>query len=159
MYTIIMLIINYICSYSIEVNYIPTKCNLVLLHLYVAVLVRPTLIFTPRNITVEENGVAHFECNFITSMQEHLVIIEWLKDGLDISSTSSKHLVVEGRDPQDKTLIFSMLKITGVSKDDEGIYSCSCYYNTTTLDSLYIDMPPIPAQGLATLELIMSQGT
>ena len=121
--------------------------------MFLAVFVRPTLIMGPTSVAVKQNKITHFECRFNASVQKHLSIVEWLKDGTNIIA-SSKYLITIGIEPE---LLFTELSITNVSRNDEGIYSCKCYYNTTVLDRFHINTSVV-VQGLATLEL-KDQGT
>lgn len=113
----------------------------------------------PTSIVVEQNTVAHFECHFNASTQDYLTIVEWLKDGDDITNTSSgKYLVTIRVEPeQTKYVIFTELNITDVSRSDQGSYSCKCYYDTAELNRLHINTSVI-AEGLATLQLKGQEG-
>ena len=111
----------------------------------------------PANVTVEQNAIAHFECHFNASTQDYLTIVEWLKDGINITNTSSnKYLITIRIEPEQKNVILAKLSITNISRSDEGSYSCICRYNTTILNRFHIYTPVI-VEGLATLHL-KSQG-
>ena len=129
-----------------------------MLYLFIAVLVRPTLSMAPTNITVKQNQIAHFRCDFAASTQEYLTIIEWVKDDFIIANTSSKYLVTIETEALQTNVIISELRILNVMKSDEGIYTCYCHYNKTILDRFLIKSNmSTTVQGQATLE-VMDQG-
>ena len=116
-------------------------------------LVRPSLIKPPTNLTAKEHATAQFQCYFKASTVKYLTTIKWFK-GEDITAitNTSKHQVIQGSDPEENNVIFSKLNVFNVLASDEGNYSCRCYYNRTVLNEYHIDTA-VYAMGLGALKL------
>ena len=85
-------------------------------------------------IGVTEYEGIHFECHFNSSLIKYLAICEWLKDG-DPTSNGDKWQIIE---PGFENHLICGFNITSVSVDDEGNYSCYCYYNESFREQLHI---------------------
>lgn len=110
----------------------------------------PSLITPPGNLTIKKHANAKFQCHFRASTIEYVTIIKWFKDEYIITNTT-KYQVIQRPDSQKDNVMFSVLNVLGVSKDDEGNYSCYCYYNETILDEFRIDTPVNTPEGVGVL--------
>ena len=116
-------------------------------------LVRPSLIIPPANLTEKQHANAQFQCQFKASTIRYLTTIKWFK-GEDVTAitNTSKYQVIQGSQPDEKDVIFSELNVVDVSVSDEGNYSCYCYYNETVLNNYHIDTA-VHAMGVGSLKL------
>ena len=116
-------------------------------------LVRPSLIKPPANVTAKQHANAQFQCQFKASTVKYLTTIKWFK-GEDITAitNTSKHQVIQGSQPDENDVIFSELNVVNVSTSDEGNYSCYCYYNRTILSDYHINTA-VHAMGVGALKL------
>ena len=117
-------------------------------------LVRPSLIKPPTNLTAKIHTTVQFQCHFKASTIKYLTATEWFKDE-DITpiTNTSKHQIIQVSDPEKDNTIFSELSISNVSGSDQGNYSCYCYYNETVLNEYYINTAVHTTKGYAVLTL------
>jgi len=85
-------------------------------------------------------GLIYAELNDSTFLQCRVqapigvTIIVWLKDDIPVKNTEHYTIITTTNPPRDNYIV-SNLYINSVTKKDEGIYACYCYYNTTMVTS------------------------
>ena len=62
---------------------------------------------------------------------EGATIVVWLKDQIEITGYDNETKPVEGEDNE----LISILRIKHFSHDDQGDYTCYCYYNKSIVTS------------------------
>lgn len=87
------------------------------------------------NVPTELNGTVALRCKFRTATHNGVTIVVWLKDGLHKINSTEHYTITTTTNPGVVDLIISELKINIVTTDDQGAYSCYCYYNTSLVTS------------------------
>ena len=103
---------------------------------YVVVIERPKLTIGPTDATgIKKYDNVHFKCHFNASLRiQYLARCEWLKDG-DVAKDGDKwHIAQSGFENH----LICGFNITNALTNDEGHYSCYCYYNSTFWKQFHI---------------------
>ena len=61
-------------------------------------------------------------------------MVVWLKDNLPVKNTQHYNIITT-TNPGEDDLIVSNLNINTITSEDEGTYTCYCYYNRTMVTS------------------------
>ena len=120
--------------------YMFSKGCLFIFIVYIAVYNRPKLTTGPEDVSAKISQDVRFTCEFEASTQPGVSIVVWLKDDFAVLHSSSHYTIsntpVTGSSINENTDHFiSTLSISSVTDDDEGKYSCYCYYNKTIVTS------------------------
>ncbi|XP_065920649.1 uncharacterized protein [Dysidea avara] len=102
------------------------------------IYVQPKLIAAPTNVTIKKNNVAHFKCQCNSSTLQYFTLFKWLRDSNTIANDNNKYQISGGPVSHQVNMVYSELSILNVTEDDEGSYSCYCYYNQTMLSRIHI---------------------
>ena len=101
-------------------------------YLYTGVLTIPKIINNLDNeVCAAINDNVSLHCTFNASTMEGATIVVWLKDQSEITGYDNETKRVPGED----NVLLSTLYIQGFSHDDQGDYTCYCYYDKSTVIS------------------------
>ena len=105
-----------------------------------AVVVKPQITTPLKDITIEEQKTAIFECHVTATSMADWTMFRWLKNGGDLPENTGKYLAYKEQNPTsfDGNSMIGFLKIFKVSKGDEANYTCIVYYNDYVLEKLKI---------------------
>ena len=92
----------------------------------------PKIINSSGNeVCIAINGNVSLHCTFNTFTMEGATIVVWLKDQSEITGYDNETKHVSGED----SVLLSTLYIKSFSHDDQGDYTCYCYYNKSIVTS------------------------
>ena len=80
-------------------------------------------------VAINDNVSLH--CTFNTATMEGATIVVWLKDQSEITGYDNETKGV----PKEDNVLLSTLYIKSFSHDDQGNYTCYCYYNKSIVMS------------------------
>ena len=90
---------------------------------------KPKVIVGPKkHIRTKLNDSISLQCQFRAPIE--VTIVVWLKDNLPVKNTQHYNIITT-TNPGVDDLIVSNLNINTITSEDEGTYTCYCYYNTT----------------------------
>ena len=97
----------------------------------------PEVTSGPVDVTTRLSHDVQFTCKFRGPTQDGVSLVVWLKDDFyEIKSSPHYNISLTVSPVENDTNHFvSTLDILSVSDDDEGKYTCYCYYNTTLVTS------------------------
>ena len=98
--------------------------------------------------TINSNESLH--CLFNAATMEGATIVVWLKDQSVISGYDNETRPVPGKEDE----VISILNVKNISQEDQGRYTCYCYYNKSIVMS---DKPVISDQAVASVHLDCSE--
>ena len=100
--------------------------------LYTAVLTIPKIISSSGSeVCTTINDDVSVSCSFNASTLDGATIVVWLKDYSAISGYDNETRPVQGVD----NVVISILHIKHLSYEDQGKYTCYCYYNRSMVTS------------------------
>ena len=92
----------------------------------------PKIISTSDNkVCYTINDTASLHCTFNTATMEGATIVVWLKGRSEITGYDNDTRPAPGED----NVLVSILYIKSFSRDDQGDYTCYCYYNKSIVTS------------------------
>ena len=92
----------------------------------------PKIIDNSNNeICTTVNNSVSLYCLFDTDTMKGATIVVWLKDHSELTGYDNDTRHVQGEDDK----LISVLKIKRVSNEDQGTYTCYCYYNRSVVTS------------------------
>ena len=99
--------------------------------IHTAVFNTPKVIAGPnKHIKIKLNDSISLQCQFRAPFE--VTIVVWLKDNLPVKNTQHYNIITT-TNPGVDDLIVSNLNINTITSEDEGIYTCYCYYNRTVV--------------------------
>ena len=102
---------------------------------HVVVIERPKLTIGPTDPTgIKKHDSVDFICHFNASLMQYLAHCAWLKDE-DPTIIGNKWQIAQ---PGFKNHLICGLNITNVLTNDEGSYTCYCYYNKSFWKEFHI---------------------
>lgn len=112
------------------------------LFIHVVVYDFPKVTAGPKDVTAKLSQSVQFTCEFKAPTRADVSIVVWLKDDFyEIKSSSNYNITVHPpitisaiEEPGNDHFV-STLSILSVSDEDEGKYTCYCYYNTSLVTS------------------------
>ena len=127
--------------------------------MYVVVIERPKLTIGPTDATgIKKRDSVHFKCHFNASLKiQYLALCGWLKDG-DPANNGDKWQIAQ---PGYENHLICRFNITIALTNDEGSYTCYCYYNNSFWEQFHIpEDKKIESQyGKAELQFQISKAT
>ena len=109
---------------------------------HVVVYDLPKVTIGPEDVTAKLSQSVYFACEFKAPTRADVSIVVWLKDDFyEIKSSSHYNITVHpsmaisAMGAQDNDHFVSTLNILNISDEDEGKYTCYCYYNTSLVTS------------------------
>lgn len=97
-----------------------------------AVLTTPKIISSfGSEVCATLNTSVSLHCLFNAATMKGTTIVVWLKDHSEISGYENETRPVQGKDNE----LISILHIINFSHEDQGKYTCYCYYNRGTVTS------------------------
>ena len=97
-----------------------------------AVLNTPKIISSSGDdICATINSSESVHCLFNAATMEGATIVVWLKDHSEISGYDNETRPIPGKDDE----VMSILNIKKFSHEDQGRYTCYCYYNKSIVTS------------------------
>ena len=100
--------------------------------IYTAVLNTPKILSSSAgDICTTINSSESLHCLFNAATMEDATIVVWLKDHSVISGYDNETRAVPGKDNE----VMSILNIKKFSHEDQGRYTCYCYYNESLVKS------------------------
>ncbi|XP_065886340.1 titin-like isoform X2 [Dysidea avara] len=84
------------------------------------------------HIKAKLNDSISLQCQFRAPIE--VTIVVWLKDNLPVKNTQHYNIITT-TNPGVDDLIVSNLNINTITSEDEGTYTCYCYYNRTMVTS------------------------
>ena len=102
---------------------------------YLVVFEYPTVTRTSdRNIKARVNDSKTLQCQFNAPTVKNVTIVVWTKDDTILNS-SDHYKITTFTKPAIEDLIISELVISTITPEDQGIYTCYCYYNAKLVTS------------------------
>ncbi|XP_065884414.1 hemicentin-1-like isoform X2 [Dysidea avara] len=99
----------------------------------IAVYAPPKVTDGPKkHIKTKLNDSISLQCQFRAPIR--VTIVVWLKDNLPVKNTQHYNIITT-TNPGVDDLIVSNLNINTITSEDEGTYTCYCYYNRTMVTS------------------------
>ena len=102
----------------------------------------PKVTVGPKDVTAKLSQSVQFACEFKAPTRTDVSIVVWLKDDFyEVKSSSHYNITVHlsvtvsAMGAQDNDHFVSTLNILNISDEDEGKYTCYCYYNTSLVTS------------------------
>lgn len=95
---------------------------------------RPKVIKGPKNVRTSTGETVNFTCNIEAPKNHGVSIIVWLKNDFEVTQ-SSKNTITTIVDPTTRNLLTTTLTISSVTDEDNGKYTCYCYYNRSMVTS------------------------
>ena len=102
----------------------------------------PKVTTGPKDVTAKPSQSVQFTCEFKAPTLTGVSIVVWLKDDFYEIKPSSHYnisvhypVMINAIGDQDDDHFVSTLTILSITDDDEGKYTCYCYYNTTLVTS------------------------
>ena len=95
----------------------------------------------PEDVTAKASQNVQFTCEFKAPTRAGVSIVVWLKDDFAVIHSSSHYKIsvnssmTVGPVGENIDHFISTLSILSVNDEDEGKYTCYCYYNTTMVTS------------------------
>ena len=80
------------------------------------------------HINTKLNDTISLQCQFRAPFE--VTIVVWLKDNLPVKNTQHYNIITT-TNPGVDDFIVSNLNINTITSEDEGTYTCYCYYNKT----------------------------
>ena len=97
--------------------------------IHTAVFDLPKAIAGPnKHIKTKLNDSISLQCQFRAPIE--VTIVVWLKDNLSVKNTQHYNIITT-TNPGVDDFIVSNLNINTITSEDEGTYTCYCYYNRT----------------------------
>ena len=110
-----------------------TLCNQPFVFTHTAVFDQPKITDAPnKHIKTKLNDSISLQCQFRAPIG--VTIVVWLKDNLPVKNTQHYNIITT-TNPGVDDLIVSNLNIATITSEDEGTYTCYCYYNRTMVTS------------------------
>ena len=81
-----------------------------------------------KHIKIKLNDSISLQCQFRAPIG--VTIVVWLKDNLPVKNTQHYNIITT-TNPGVDDLIVSNLNINTIASENEGTYTCYCYYNRT----------------------------
>ena len=114
----------------------PKGCLLTFLYItYTVVYALPEVTTGPEDVTPKTSQNVRFTCEFKAPTQAGVSIVVWLKDDFAVIHSSSHYKISVNTIGENTDHFISTLSILSVTDEDEGKYTCYCYYNTTMVIS------------------------
>jgi len=111
--------------------------------LHIVVYAFPEVVSGPKNVTARLSQNVQFTCEFRAPTYAGVSIVVWLKDGFGVilssahyNITSVNSLMTTDSIKGESYHLMSSLSILNITDDDEGKYTCYCYYNTSLVTSI-----------------------
>ena len=95
---------------------------------------QPEVIRGPRSVRASVGETVHFSCSMKSLSITGASIIVWLKDDFQVTDPSH-YTIITTADPTSKDHITTTLTISSVTNEDDGKYTCYCYYNRSMVTS------------------------
>ena len=105
--------------------------------IFAVVLPSPKVLEPPRNFKTTIGSKAVFTCDFKASTDSKISQIHWEFNGTDLAGCKRFQDMINCTITQsstDKNYISSILEIYPVQADNAGLYTCYCFYDTSTLN-------------------------
>jgi len=88
----------------------------------------------PKNVRASTGAEVSFTCHLEAPTKPGVSVIVWLKN--DFQVTESSHFTISTTtEPTSKFQITTTLTISSVTTEDDGKYTCYCYYNRSMVTS------------------------
>jgi len=102
--------------------------------IFIVVFERPKVTKAPKNVKASTGETVNFTCAIRTPTKAGITIIVWLKNDFEV--TQSSHTTITTiTDSTTKNLLTTILTISSVTSEDNGKYTCYCYYNRSMVTS------------------------
>ena len=102
-----------------------------LFFLLTVVLIPPKVTSSSDSKVCSTTSNVTLYCSFTAAIMEGVTVIVWEKDGLKIDGYDNETEPVQGRDNE----LISTLHINNFSYEDQGEYTCHCFYNESLVRS------------------------
>ena len=91
----------------------------------------PKVISSDSEVCVAENDSVSLHCTFNAATTDGTTVVVWLKDNSNISGYENDTGPVQGKNNE----LISILYIRNFTHEDQGAYTCYCYYNKSVVTS------------------------